>query len=259
MMATLLDIRNITISFGGLIALNRVDFQIEQGSILGIIGPNGAGKTTLLNVITGIYKPDDGTILFGEKSIQKLKPYAVAQLGIARTFQTLGLFPKMTVLENLFLGLHGQLEGNVFSGMIMSPGVKRSEKEGREKILEGLSQLGLSDMAQKRPADLPFGHCKLLEICRALLSEPKLLLLDEPTSGLSPKESQRMGKVVDEIRRKRGMTILLIEHNIPFIQSISDKLGVLNFGIKIAEGKSEEVLSNSQVMEAYLGKETAHT
>jgi len=254
-MSPLLEVQKVTVRFGGLIALDDLDFQVEEGSIYGLIGPNGAGKSTLLNVVSGLYKTEGGSICFGGKPINGLKPHKIAQLGIARTFQTLGLFPKMTVLENLLIGLHRQLRGNVFTGSLRNPSIKKSEASGQKKALEILSYLGLSDVVQRKAGDLPFGHCKLLEMGRALLSEPKLLLLDEPTSGLSADESKMITDVISRIRSEREITILIIEHNMPFIQSISNKLGVINFGIKIAEGKPEEVLSNPQVVEAYLGKQ----
>lgn len=254
----ILDIRSLTIRFGGLIALNKVDLQVEEGSIFGLIGPNGAGKTTLLNAITGIYNPDEGSIFYKDKAIVGLKPHRIAKLGIARTFQTLGLFSKMTVLENLLIGLHGQLRGNVLTGSLMLSGVRRSERECREKVLEILSSFGLKDILQKTPANLSFGHCKILELARALLSEPSLLLLDEPTSGLRADETKMIFDVINQIRSEKGITILLIEHNIPFVRSISDRLSVLNFGIKIAEGNAETVLSNPNVVEAYLGEKDNH-
>ena len=164
----------------------------------------------------------------------------------------------MTVLENLLIGLHGQLRGNVFTGSLMLSGVPRSEREGRDKVLEMLSSFGLKDVYQKTPPNLSFGHCKIVELARALLSEPSLLLLDEPTSGLSTDETKMIAEVINKIRSEKGITILLIEHNIPFVRSISDQLSVLNFGIKIAEGCADEVLSNPQVVEAYLGKKNDH-
>lgn len=254
----ILDIRNLTVRFGGLTALNRVDLQVEKGSVFGLIGPNGAGKTTLLNAVSGIYKPEEGHIYYQGKSIAGLKPHQIAKLGIARTFQTLGLFPKMTVLENLLLGLHGQLKGNVFSGSLKFPGVARSEKEGQDKVFRILSSFGLEDIVYKTPTKLPFGYCKILELARALLSEPLLLLLDEPTSGLRADETKMIFDVIKKIRSERGITILLIEHNIPFVKNISDRICVLNFGNKIAEGRAEEVLSNPEVVKAYLGEKEVY-
>jgi len=253
-LSILLEAKKITVRFGGLHALQRVDFQVKKGDIYGLIGPNGAGKSTFINVVTGIYKPEEGSILFENQPIQGIKSHIIAQLGIARTFQALGLFPKMTVLENLLIGLHGQLLGNVFSGSLRLPGIKKLENEGQRKALEMLAYLGLTDIAERKPVDLPFGHSKIIELGRALLTDPKLLLLDEPTSGLSADESKMIMEAINKIRSEKGVTVLLIEHNIPFVQSISDIVGVLNFGIKIAEGKPEEILSNPQVVEAYLGK-----
>lgn len=252
-MPTLIHIKDVTVRFGGLMALNRVNFEVREGSIFGLIGPNGAGKSTLINAITGIYRPQEGSIYFRERRIDRLKSHIIAQCGIARTFQTLGLFPKMSVLENLLIGLHEKLKGNVFSGSLWLPFIKRSEREGEKRAVEMLEYLGLRGIAQKRPPDLPFGHCKLLELGRALLSDPELLLLDEPTSGLSADEAKMIAEAVTRIRSEKGITILIIEHNIPFIQSTSDRLGVLNFGEKITEGEPEEVFSNPEVVEAYLG------
>ena len=258
-MKKILDIRDLTVRFGGLLALNRVNFAIEEGSIFGLIGPNGAGKSTLINAINGIYKPETGSIHFNGVRVDNLKSHTIAQHGIARTFQTLGLFPKMSVLQNLLIGLHGKLQGNVFTGSVRLPSVCRTEADARKKAIDMLNYLGLLEIAQKKPADLPFGHCKLLELGRALLSEPKLLLLDEPTSGLSADESRMIVDAINRIRHDRRITIFIIEHNVPFIRSISNKLGVLNFGEKIAEGDPESVLSNPIVVEAYLGQKNGHS
>jgi branched-chain amino acid transport system ATP-binding protein len=257
-MKKILEIEKLTVSFGGLIALNKVDLQVEEKVILGLIGPNGAGKTTLINTISGIYMPEEGNIFYKGGSIIGMKPHQIAQLGIARTFQTLGLFPKMTVLENLLLGLHKQLKGNLFNGSLMTSRVCQAEREGRDKVIRMLSTFGLEEIIHKNPMNLPFGHCKILELIRALLAEPSLLLLDEPTSGLRADEINKIVDIIKKIRSEKGVTILLIEHNISFVRKISDIICVLNFGNKIAEGIPEEVLSNPEVVEAYIGKENTH-
>jgi branched-chain amino acid transport system ATP-binding protein len=255
MAENVIELRGVVMTFGGLMALNDLDFKVRRGMIKAIIGPNGAGKTTLFNVITGSFPPTKGTVTFNGRPIQHLKAHKIANRGISRTFQTVELFGNMTVLENVMLGCYTRIRTSFMASGFVLPQARRKEKQIMENALKILKFIGLADKF-KDPADsLPLGEQKLLEIGRALASEPELICLDEPAAGLNETETHVASSLIKAINAK-GITVLLVEHDMKVVMNISDEILVLNYGQKIAEGPPEEIRNSPRVIEAYLGGET---
>lgn len=250
----LLEVRDIDRSFGGLHAVNRVSFEVPSGSIQAVIGPNGAGKTTLFNLISGTLTPDGGSVFFRDRDITGLKPYRIARTGMIRTFQNLKLSGHMTVLENVMIGRHIRSKAGFLSAIFNLPGSWKEEKSIREEALKAVEMLGLKDLVNRETKNLPFGKQRAVELARALAAEPELLLLDEPASGLNIHETKELSELICRIRQN-GITILLVEHDMSLVMDISDRIVVLNFGTKIAEGCPKEIQSNREVVKIYLGEE----
>jgi branched-chain amino acid transport system ATP-binding protein len=258
----LLELRGVTKAFGGLTVVSELDLVVNEGEIVSLIGPNGAGKTTVFNLITGIYRPDGGDILLDDSSLVGLSPPTITNRGVARTFQTLRLFLNMTVKENVMAAAYGHTRAGVARSILRTPGQRREEREINREAEEKLAFFGQRLMGYRweQPAySLSYANRRRLEIARAMATDPRILLLDEPAAGMNPVETHEITELIEDLRRQRGYTILVIEHDMHVVEGISDRVAALDYGVKIAEGSFGEVATNPRVVEAYLGLRAAET
>jgi branched-chain amino acid transport system ATP-binding protein len=251
----ILEAKELTRRFGGLVAVNKVSFTVKTGEIFGLIGPNGAGKTTLFNLITGLIKPSSGQLIYQNQDISQQRPHQIANLGIARTFQNIRLFGELSALENVTIARHIHTNSGIFTGVLGIPPAPQQEKQSTEKALELLHLVRLQERTQEKAKNFPYGDQRRLEIARALALEPQILLLDEPAAGMNKSEKQQLSEFIRNIRTAFNLTVILIEHHVPLVMGLCDRIAVLDFGQLIALGEPETVRSNPAVIEAYLGNE----
>ena len=250
----MLEVTSLGISFGGLRAVDELSMKIEKGGLAGLIGPNGAGKTTVFNMLTGVYRPTDGGIRLDGQNLVGKKPHEICKLGVARTFQNIRLFSNLTVLDNVKTGLHNEITYSLAESLFHIGSYRKKERQMDERAMELLGVFGLESVADYKAANLPYGKQRKLEIARALATDPKLLLLDEPAAGMNPNETGELMETIELVRKKFGVTVLLIEHDMKLVSGICEYLYVLNFGRLLAEGTPSEVLQNPEVVTAYLGE-----